>query len=851
MDPHKSSAATTPQFTNHAFQYGEVTTSWNSPADNVSASFSPRASTNVSLQSADQNTAVNDEIVPITKRPRACEACRHLKVRCIANPGSTDGACRRTDAKVVELEKQIEVLKESLEESRALNESLKGHQHHEGLPDRTHTHPAGHGSFEGPGTQLGIKRDAYGDAIPQSTSPPTDHRAGNEQDHTNHRRANSVFTPKASTTTGKIGDIIDAGIVDLDTAVRTFHHYVNDLAPHLPIVVFSPGTTFEEVRATKPLLFLAIISICIGSFCPQKRDSLIQELTYHFADRIFIHAEKTLELVQALLVTGIWYFSPKNFDELTFYQLNHYAVVLCCDLGLNRRTKVNGIRGARPGLPGKPGPVLKPDAPETRRTWLGCYFLAINTAMVMRRPPLLRWNSYIEECIDILQRSPDALESDKTLIYWVKMTHIAEDIGVQFSMDDPLAPADITNPRIQFSLKAFERRLEKCRCAFPAELRTPVIHFYELCLDVYMHEIGMHVNHNVDDFRPPFVSNVDTSPGDLDTSAHINALTSCLTSSQEALDVFASIDPKQLPCLPTYIVSRTSYLAIVLIKLMNIVSAPHSRLAQIFKPEDLKVEYYLQNGANHLKTAGQIQGGVIPARFATPLEILQQWVKGRKEGRHPDGWLPNPMVQRPIPQLPPISSSRTKRMRSAPHLGDIYQDRAPHAEPLNVSQSELSMQAPPAAGFMPPQSVERSQLAQIQHPDNSPFYENRPTQARLPTPNSLHLPSEPQMRRQSDSQRAEFTVQGQEQYTIPARQSVPALVTPYPVANNMDATMRHNSYPVDLTQQNYYMNMNMQEAYIAQMMSLNSEFEFMAERDFSALEGVFQDPTYVASLQNF
>lgn len=174
-----------------------------------------------------------------------------------------------------------------------------------------------------------------------------------------------------------------------------------------------------------------------------------------------------------------------------------------------------------------------------------------------------------------------------------------------------------------------------------------------------MHEIGMHINHNVDDFRPPFVSNVDTSSGGLDTSAHIDALTICLTSSQEALDVFASIDPKELPCLPTYHVSRTSYLAIVLVKLMTIVSAPHSRLAQIFKPEDLKVEEYLQNGANHLKAAGQIQGGVIPARFAAPLEILRQWVKGRREGKCHDGWLPNPMVQKPPAQLPPIAP-RTK-----------------------------------------------------------------------------------------------------------------------------------------------------------------------------------------------
>lgn len=398
MDHHKPSATSSPRFANHPFQFGDVASSWSSPADNVSATFSPRAPVNDSLHATERNAVVNDEVMPIIKRPRACEACRHLKVRCIPSPDSTDGACRRcvrgkrqcivtaptrrrpkrTDAKVVELEKQIEALKTSLEESRALNESLKGHEHHRSLPDRTHTHPAESNSFEDSSTQQGgTKRNAYGDVIADQASPPANHRTGSGQDQGNRRRANSIAVPRSSTTTGKNGDFIEKGIVDLDTAFTAFYHYVNNLAPHFPVVVFSAEQTFDDVRDTKPLLLLAIVSVSIGTSCPEKRTSLAQELTYHFADRIFIHAEKSLELVQALLVIGIWYFSYKSFDELTFYQLVHYAVILCCDLGLNRRTKPSSIRGVRPGLPGKPGSLPPPDAAETRRTWLGCYLLAI------------------------------------------------------------------------------------------------------------------------------------------------------------------------------------------------------------------------------------------------------------------------------------------------------------------------------------------------------------------------------------------------------------------------------------------------------------------------------------------
>ncbi|KAI5279179.1 hypothetical protein KEM54_004305, partial [Ascosphaera aggregata] len=147
---------------------------------------------------------------------------------------------------------------------------------------------------------------------------------------------------------------------------------------------------------------------------------------------------------------------------------------MACDLGMNRRAKVQFGKpnNSNPTPLWKRGATLQLDAPETRRAWLGCYFLAISVAMVFRRPPLIRWNVFVEESIDILEKSPDASESDKYLIYTVKLAHIAEDVGLAFSMDDPLAPADITNPRIQFSLKAFERRLEECRNSVPDGLRT-------------------------------------------------------------------------------------------------------------------------------------------------------------------------------------------------------------------------------------------------------------------------------------------------------------------------------------------------------------------------------------------
>jgi len=69
----------------------------------------------------------------------------------------------------------------------------------------------------------------------------------------------------------------------------------------------------------------------------------------------------------------------------------------------------------------------------------------------------------MDECLEIMAKSPDALPSDKLLCHLVRAQHITEDISFQFSMDDPAAAISITDPKTQFHMKAFERKLQEWR----------------------------------------------------------------------------------------------------------------------------------------------------------------------------------------------------------------------------------------------------------------------------------------------------------------------------------------------------------------------------------------------------
>lgn len=88
--------------------------------------------------------------------------------------------------------------------------------------------------------------------------------------------------------------------------------------------------------------------------------------------------------------------------------------------------------------------------------------------MVLRRPILLRWSQYMDECISELESSPDALPSDRILCYQVKLAAIAEDVALQFSMDDPAATASLSEKFNEISLRNYETKLELLREQRPA-----------------------------------------------------------------------------------------------------------------------------------------------------------------------------------------------------------------------------------------------------------------------------------------------------------------------------------------------------------------------------------------------
>ena len=643
------------------------------------------------------------------KKPRACESCRSLKVRCDSDPSDPEGPCRRcvkarrqcvvtqptrkrqkkTDSRVAELERKIDALAASLHASRGglgagyavleggsagLFGSGVGNGGPGGAGDAQEQRGLG-GSVSGVGGGRYVNGSEIGRSSPAAVTtstapPPTESRpavAGPTQQGTkrkfDERRdceegglfirgpCPSMAPPSSApdrddTLRERLRerelnhpqqDIVDRGIITMTLATELFARYNLRMCQHLPGVVFPPTMTAAELRATKPTLFLSVMAAA-SSELPNLQRTLTKELMVTLAEKIIVLGNKSLELVQALQVAVIWYWPPERFEELKFYQLVHVAAVMAIDLGLGRRKQARHPLKSNLAISWRDHPLRKSPLPdpttiEARRAWVTCYFLATNTAMALHRPNLIRWSPFLAECIDVLETSPDAAPTDRLLCQLILAHKLAEEVGVQFSMDDFTTTPNIADARTQYVLRGFERELERLQSATPKELQQPSLRMSYHVLSLYMHEIVTH-HDPYDDCKMNATGDVFLGSDAPLTVAHINALSACLTAIDGIFDVFLSLDVATIRCLPVFNFVRVAYAVVVLIKMYFAASSPNSELGKVINRDNMKVEQHLEALHEKFRATAADERSRPAAKFLVVLSLIRSWFDKHKQSGH-------------------------------------------------------------------------------------------------------------------------------------------------------------------------------------------------------------------------
>jgi hypothetical protein len=158
-------------------------------------------------------------------------------------------------------------------------------------------------------------------------------------------------------------DIVERRILDMDTASAIFNHYVTALCPYFPLIQFPSYLKASDVRTARPMVFLAILAISSSAIRPDLQQDLIVELNRQLSERVMFMGEKSLELVQAMLIYTGYYVRSRYAKDLAFNQYIHAAVVMCLDLGMGKRSPKKINKDAV-------------EEAEIRRTWIACYYFA-------------------------------------------------------------------------------------------------------------------------------------------------------------------------------------------------------------------------------------------------------------------------------------------------------------------------------------------------------------------------------------------------------------------------------------------------------------------------------------------
>lgn len=172
--------------------------------------------------------------------------------------------------------------------------------------------------------------------------------------------AESVGAPSENTATDKL--------VNPELAEELCQTFIDHMAPLYPLVSLPGSSNWQSVQRDRPALFRAMTTAASTSLKPGISGRMFRDTAQFLADKVVVDGEKSLDLIQALLVLSTWHLPPDTYKELKFNQYAHMAAKMLTDLRCSTDSRY-AIPTA--GEPTPPSPELA----EVCRTFLATYFL--------------------------------------------------------------------------------------------------------------------------------------------------------------------------------------------------------------------------------------------------------------------------------------------------------------------------------------------------------------------------------------------------------------------------------------------------------------------------------------------
>ena len=287
-----------------------------------------------------------------------CDRCLKTRSECIFEPLASRQRRKRTDARVTSLEKELNSMKSmlnNLQDSRSVSEQ----------------------------EQASLSK------------------------HMELVSMDNAYSLASENTDTAFQDLIPESL-----AAQLFKDFVDRVLPQYPLVEIPDS--FDDTCRSKPRLVLAAIAAASSAQDPDLFKKLHSHAAREIIEAAVFRGEKSVELVQSIMILAIWYCPPDDVRTLTFYQWFHIAGTMAMQLGLGGHTNQRDLQ-------------LLSNKLEHWRTMFSVYECCSSIAISYRRQRMIRFSSTAQRSLTAYEASSTSLE-DKRIIAWMKMQLIAEDV---------------------------------------------------------------------------------------------------------------------------------------------------------------------------------------------------------------------------------------------------------------------------------------------------------------------------------------------------------------------------------------------------------------------------------------
>ncbi|PSN63318.1 hypothetical protein BS50DRAFT_577070 [Corynespora cassiicola Philippines] len=506
------------------------------------------------------------------KRYRACEDCHRLKIKCDVSI-SAGGACERCTRN------NLECIPAAPRLQRDRINELE--------------------------TQIQELRDALRH---QSSTTPTPSPGNLLDDHDN-----------------AILSFLDARVspAKQQDLVYLFAHHAGAAWP-----VIRMPLELDHIRTKSPILLLSVMAYAFTQETQgtklEVHDELVRETMHILGEAVIGRGQRSLELVQALLVAAFWSKTTRVGEQGSCFQLVQLAADMAIDIGI-----------AGPSLQPSPAAYFcrheDPSSLEARRTWLACFVALSASSMSTRRPSPVPWDLYHQECLINLESEGEPY--DVLLCQIVRVIQLIEEISHQLRLCHLATFVDGNDYNTHTIIETLKDKVDAWTVQIPPFLSSShALKVWRHVALIRIHEVALHTPTNKASFAAPFIPG-RIAVSDFPRPTNIipplrTALGAMIQNCHAVIDTASKMDPALVLSLPAFCFApAVLYSLFVLVNALVAATDPSNTYGQCLIKDNFRIEQCglkLLSMTAYLKSLDPTMSS-FTTRFIDATGWLEQW----------------------------------------------------------------------------------------------------------------------------------------------------------------------------------------------------------------------------------